>query len=358
LKTFEYKSSVIYGLKLKIIDLSYNKNVNQINNADFNGLTKSMIEVLNISNCNLVKVNSGSLARLFNLKVYSLDNNKNLNYESVKSLLNIWSQKMEYLSLENLNLYNSLDGLINKFSRTLKYLNLAGNNIVLSRNKDFFEKKIQDYKNIEGINLNLNRNFFDGKTSLNLSLNTNLRELHLSSVNLNSIEELLLNDYNIEYLDLSHNNLDEFDFGMFQFLDKLKLSYNKLSNINQLVKSNKLCGDNVSNSSFLDVSFNNHLTLNLSEIECLSKHSKFYFDKINGVNCNKKLLDLMKTMSKLKLDQIDKLKCSSIDLNLYKLLIFSKNNKINNKIDFQNLKVAEFENYLSNCDKCKLHTWS
>jgi hypothetical protein len=265
---------------------------------------------------------------------------------------------MEYLSLENLNLYNSLDGLINKFSRTLKYLNLAGNNIVLSRNKDFFEKKIQDYKNIEGINLNLNRNFFDGKTSLNLSLNTNLRELHLSSVNLNSIEELLLNDYNIEYLDLSHNNLDEFDFGMFQFLDKLKLSYNKLSNINQLVKSNKLCGDNVSNSSFLDVSFNNHLTLNLSEIECLSKHSKFYFDKINGVNCNKKLLDLMKTMSKLKLDQIDKLKCSSIDLNLYKLLIFSKNNKINNKIDFQNLKVAEFENFLSNCDKCKLHTWS
>ena len=66
----------------------------------------------------------------------------------------------------------------------------------------------------------------------------------------------------------------------------------------------------------------------------------------------------MKTMSKLKLDQIDKLKCSPIDLNLYKILIFSNNNKMNNKIDFQNLKVAEVENFLSNCDKCKLHTWS
>lgn len=353
LKTFQFGPGFDFHFNFKYIDLSFNNHIKQINSYDFNKLRGNKIELLDLSNCKLLKdVISGVLAKFYHLKYYNLENNLNLTLQSIQSLLHIWSYKLEYLNLNNLNLHQvssrtiSLTNMLNKFERTIKELHLNNNGINLDKNREFFEKKIQNFQLLEILSLSSNSYLFNefknsNDAVLNLSLNLNLKQLHLSNVNLQSINQLVLNE-KIEYLDLSRNRLNsliQLPIDNYKRLKQFNISYNLFDNLTHLFNTSKYCQDNLTYNlsndnnlnltttnavSFLDISNNKNLGLSYDDLNCLFRKSKLnsiFMRNIKGIYCINNNTDYsIFGFSKSQIRRLNRLKCITEQSNSNKAI--------------------------------------
>ncbi|KAH9715423.1 Receptor-like protein 1 [Citrus sinensis] len=217
---------------LQVLDLSYNQNLTTLGLADLPNL-----KALDLRYCGITTIQG--LANLTNLQVLDLSNNRNLTTLGFADLPNLKALDLRYCGL------TTIQGLCEL--KNLFELNLKGNNVeghlpnclkYLSHLKVFdisqnqlsgsLSSTITSLTSLEYLDLSYNN--FEGPCPLSLLAHHSklevlvlsstilvktenflptfqLKELGLANCSLNVVPTFLLHQYDLKYLDLSHNNL-------------------------------------------------------------------------------------------------------------------------------------------------------
>ena len=213
----------------------------EIEEVSCSGYQKTQSELI-VSTTGLEKLTSLKKLNLSNNRITEIDlsNNESLIELSLRNNDLEEIDLSQNTNLQNLDLYSSIYlGQVNLSNNTaLTELNLSSNRlgeIDLSANTALTSLYLE-HNDLEEIDLSQNINLqvlslnTNYLTTVDLSNHTNLKRLKIVSNNLNSIN--LLNDTALTYLDLSVNDLTEIDLSTNTALQDLYLTHNDLTGIN------------------------------------------------------------------------------------------------------------------------------
>ena len=213
----------------------------EIEEVSCSGYQKTQSELI-VSTTGLEKLTSLKKLNLSNNRITEIDlsNNESLIELSLRNNDLEEIDLSQNTNLQNLDLYSSIYlGQVNLSNNTaLTELNLSSNRlgeIDLSANTALTSLYLE-HNDLEEIDLSQNINLqvlslnTNYLTTVDLSNHTNLKRLKIVNNDLNSIN--LLNDTALTYLDLSVNDLTEIDLSTNTALQDLYLTHNDLTGIN------------------------------------------------------------------------------------------------------------------------------
>lgn len=222
---------------LEFLDLQLNQ-IEILKKDSFKGLLH--LSVLNLQDNRISEVEDDAFVDLENLQVLQLDRNKikTLDGDALNGLLAIETLSLSYNLIEAIN-YDYFSNFT-----YLQQLNLENNRL-----KQISEELLEKSTNLK--QLDISSNPFETVSSKALTSNS-LEELYIRNCSLPIIKNLFANLPNLHNLDLSNNALTDIsldNFSKLKYLTSLNLSRNSISHID--------CG-NVSIPSLkkLDVSIN------------------------------------------------------------------------------------------------------